>query len=103
MLKIKKGDNVQIMVGKDKGKNGKVEKVLASEAKVFVTGINLSKRHVKKTGQNEGGIIEIMKPLAVAKVALICPSCKKSTRVGFRIEKDVKTRFCKKCRKDIKN
>lgn len=102
MLKITKGDNVQVMAGKDKGRSGAVERVLGKEAKVFVGGVNLYKRHVKKMGQTEGGIIEIIKPLDVSKVALVCPNCKKATRVGFKLEKERKVRFCKKCGKEIK-
>lgn len=100
--KIKKGDNVQVLLGKDRGKKGKVEKVLNKKGKVFVAGVNLYKRHVKKHGQTEGGVIELLKPLNVSNVAVICPSCTKATRIGFKFEGDEKIRVCKKCGKVVK-
>lgn len=101
-MKIKKGDNVQILLGKDRGKTGTVERVLAKEGKVFISGSNLYKRHVKKQGQIEGGIIEVMKPMSISNIALVCPSCKKVTRVGFKQDGDLKLRVCRKCGKEIK-
>lgn len=102
MYKIRKGDTVKVMAGKDNGREGQVEKVLAKEGKVLVGGVNLYKRHVnvKKLGGNqEGGIIEIVKPLDVSNVELVCPLCKKPTRVGFEVTKEGKKRLCKKCKK----
>ncbi len=101
MLKLKKGDNVQVTVGKDKGRTGSVERVLAKEGKVFVGGVNMFKRHVRKVGDHEGGIIDLIKPLDVSKVVLICPNCKKMTRVGFEVTKEGKKRICKRCKKVI--
>ncbi len=101
MNKIKKGDSVQILLGKDRGKSGKVERVLTKESKVFVSGSNIVKRHVKKQGQIEGGIIDIIKPMNISNVALICPSCKKVTRVGFSMVAGQKKRICRKCGKEI--
>ena len=95
-MKIQKGDKVKILLGKDRGKEGKVEYVLGKESKVFVGGINLSKRHVRKHGNMEGGIIEIPKPLNVSNVALICPNCNKITRIGFKTTADTKVRICRK-------
>lgn len=102
MMKIKKGDKVKIMLGKDRGKEGKVEYVQASENKVFVGGANIYKRHVRKQGQIEGGIINIPKPLDVSNVALICPNCNKVTRVGYKKTGNEKMRICRKCEKEIK-
>ncbi|MBI2011295.1 50S ribosomal protein L24 [Candidatus Daviesbacteria bacterium] len=99
--KLKKGDSISILLGKDRGKTGQVEKVLSKEDKVFIAGLNLYKRHVKKQGQIEGGIIEILKPMNISNVGLICPNCKKVTRVGFEIDKDGKKRVCRKCGKAI--
>lgn len=99
---IKKGDKVKILLGKDRGKEGKVEFVLAKKNKVFVEGANLYKRHVRKHGDIKGGIIDIPKPLDVSNVALICPDCNKMTRVGCKMEGDGKIRICKKCGKEIK-
>jgi large subunit ribosomal protein L24 len=101
MLKIHKGDNVQITNGKDRGKSGEVERILTKEHKLIVTGRNVYKRHVKSRQGIEGGIIDIVKPVDVSDVALICPNCKKPTRVGFKIEADSKIRVCRKCGKEI--
>lgn len=100
--KIKKGDKVEVLVGKDIGKQAVVEKLLTKKGLVYLPGINTYKRHIKKQGQVEGGIIDIVKPLNLSKVGLVCPSCKKVTRVGFSFSKDnKKIRVCKKCKKEI--
>ena len=97
-MKIKKGDTVRVSSGKDAGKSGKVESVSTKTQMVLVTNINQYKRHVKaKTPQQKSEIVTITKPLHVASVALICPKCKKPTRVGYKILKDDKTRVCRKC------
>lgn len=100
-LKIKKGDNVMVLLGKDRGKSGTVERVLRKKGQLFVGGVNLVKRHVKKQGQIEGGIIDIVKPVDISNLALICPSCKKPTRVGFGLKDDTKIRLCRRCGKEI--
>lgn len=100
-MKIKKGDKVKVLLGKDRGKEGVVEYVMAKEKKVFVGGANLYKRHVRKQGEIKGGIIDIPKPLDISNVVLICPSCKKVTRVGYKIVGKDKIRICKKCKKEI--
>lgn len=102
MQKIKKGDSVKVMLGKDGGKTGPVERVYLKKGKILVAGVNMFKRHVRKQGDLEGGIIEIAKPLNISNVMLICPSCKKPTRVGFKVAGKEKTRICKKCKKEIK-
>ncbi len=102
MIKIKTNDTVKILYGKDSGKQGKVSKVWVKEEKVLVDGLNLFKKHIKgdgKTKQSE--IATISKPLHIAKVMLICPSCKKSTRVAIERKGKIKTRICKKCSKSI--
>ncbi len=103
-MKIKKGDKVKILLGKDQGKEGKVELVLGKDKKVFVGGANLYKRHVRKQGDMQGGIIERPKPLDISNVALICPNCNKVTRVGYSVPRNNrdKIRVCKKCKKEIK-
>jgi large subunit ribosomal protein L24 len=102
-MKIKKGDTVKIMSGKDRGKSGKVEKVLLKKNKALVTGLNLYKRHLKPQGDKKpGGIIEISKPLPVTNLALICPKCQQPTRIGYLIDqKGEKSRVCKKCQQVI--
>lgn len=97
-LKIKKGDNILVISGKDRGKTGKVERVLPA-SKVIVGGINIIKKHTRPSRKNpQGGIIEMASPLYISNVMLICPKCKKATRAGYRILKDkTKERICKKC------
>lgn len=101
-MKIKKGDKVKVMLGKDRGKIGKVEFILGKDKKVFVGGVNLYKRHVRKMQNMEGGILDIPKPMDISNVSLICPNCNKVIRVSYKIDGDMKTRICKKCKKEIK-
>lgn len=97
-MKLKKGDQIIVTVGKDKGKKGNVERAFPKLGKVIVAGVNIFKRHRKKRdNEHPAGITEIVKPIDVAKVALICPKCGKQTRVGYRIVKNTKERICKKC------
>ena len=103
-MKIIKGDTVQILIGKDKGRQGEVFRCLPAKKLVFVKGINIFKKHIKSTKQQKGGIIEKERGLIVSKVALICPNCQKTTRVGYQIDKaGDKNRFCKKCKTAITN
>jgi large subunit ribosomal protein L24 len=97
-MKIKKGDTVLVISGKWRGKTGKVLRAFPRELKVLVEGVNIVKKHQKpKRAGEKGQIVEIPKPIPVSKVKLICPSCKKATRVGYKIEGDKKFRVCKKC------
>ncbi|MBI2420776.1 MAG: 50S ribosomal protein L24 [Candidatus Levybacteria bacterium] len=101
-MKLKKGDTVAIIKGKDKGKNGKIEKIFPNLAKVLLPEVNLYKRHVKsRVPQKPSEIVTLTKPISWANVALICPNCKKQTRVGYKIEGKEKIRICKKCSKKI--
>lgn len=101
-MKLKKGDTVKILLGKDRGRIGKIERVLRKKGLVVVGGVNIYKKHLKKRGENQpGGIVEISKPLPVAKVALVCPECDRATRVGYKIVRGKKIRICKKCRKPV--
>lgn len=101
-MKLIKGDTVKIVRGKDSGKTGKVEVVYSKEAKVLVEGINQYKRHVKAKMQGQKSeIVTITKPLPISNVVLVCPNCKKPTRVGYKILKQDKTRICKKCNKEL--
>lgn len=101
-MKLHTGDEVLVQIGKDKGKKGKITRVFTKEHKVVVDGVNLFKRHVKARMQGQKSeIITLTKPLDVAKVALICPKCKKQTRVGYKIENKDKVRICRKCEKEI--
>jgi large subunit ribosomal protein L24 len=101
-MKLKKGDLVKIVSGKDKSKTGKIEMVLPKIEKVLVTGVNQYKRHMKARAQGQSSeIVTITKPLSSQNVALICPHCKLQTRIGFRLEKNDKIRVCRKCDKKI--
>ncbi len=98
-MKIKSGDKVLMLVGKDKGKIGKVMKVFPKKNKVVVEGLNLCKKHYRPRREGEKGeIVEIPRPVDVSNVALICPNCEKPTRVGYRFENGKKVRYCKKCK-----
>lgn len=101
-MKLKKGDQVIVTLGKDKGKKGKIMKAFPRLGTVVIEGVNVYKRHRKKRDeQHPAGITEIIKPIDVSKVALICPKCGKQARVGYRIVKDTKERICKKCEQVI--
>ncbi len=98
-MKIRKGDSVIVITGKDKGKKGKVERVDMKNGTVLVPDANMYKRHVKKSEQfPQGGIIDIPRALDQSKVALICPSCGKPTRVGYTVVDGIKKRSCRKCK-----
>jgi large subunit ribosomal protein L24 len=99
MRKLKKEDNVLVIVGKDKGKIGKILKVFPEEGRAIVEGVNRIKKHVKPTPRNpQGGIIEVFGKIHISNLMLVCPKCKKPTRVGIKILEDKrKLRYCKKC------
>ena len=101
-MKLKKGDKVKIMIGKDRGKQASVERVFLSEGKVLLPGVNMYKRHLKSQGQGKpGGIMDLNRPMDVSKVSLICPKCKVITRVGYQFINDKKIRICRKCTEEI--
>jgi large subunit ribosomal protein L24 len=95
--KIKKGDRVVVLTGKDKGRQGPVLRVLPKDSRVLVGGINLVKRHTKPTqGDPQGGIKNKEASLHISNVALLDPKSGEATRVGFRIDGDKKVRVAKK-------
>ncbi len=119
-MRIKKGDTVQVISGEDKGVTGTVRRVYIgrqrphrggrtdtprlaldpSRDKVLVSGVNLVKKHQRRTGEpgSQGGIIEREAPIHVSKVALVCPQCQKASRVGYQIlDTGRKVRVCKRC------
>lgn len=101
-MKLKKGDEVKIVRGKDKGKQGTIEKVLTKYNKVLIPGINMVKRHLKARSQRQKAeIVSKPMPLAIANVMLICPKCKLKTRVGYSMQDDKQARVCKKCEQII--
>jgi large subunit ribosomal protein L24 len=101
MLKFKTGDKIRVIAGKDKGRDGEIERIIFKKKSVLVPGINIYKKHVKGRPGQKGGIYEIPRPLDFAKIALVCPKCKKPTRVGFKLVDDKRKRICKKCRREI--
>src|SRR5579859_5127561 len=102
-MKLKKGDEVKIVAGKDKGKTGKIEKVFSKEDKVVIPGVNEYKRHLKGNSYGQRSeIISIVKPLPVANVMFLCPKCHEPARIGYTVEGDgKKVRMCKKCKSII--
>ena len=98
-MRIKTNDEVVVLSGKDRGKKGKVTAVDLEASKVTVEGVNEVKRHVRRSQRNmQGGRLSKMMPVPVAKVMLVCPTCSKPTRVGYKFdEAEKKNRVCKKC------
>lgn len=106
-MKIRTGDTVKILYGKDKGRTGIVVRVLRKDNKVVVEGMNVYKKHLKPDAnqgadEQESGIVEIIKPMHVSKVMLVCPNCGKPSRIAIEREDGMKYRVCKKCGKRIK-
>jgi large subunit ribosomal protein L24 len=101
-MKIKKGDIVLVISGKNKGKKGKILRVFPKKRKILIEGVNLMKKHQKpkKTGQ-KGQIIQKPAPIDASNVKMICSKCNKAVRVGYKIVNDKKYRICKKCNKQI--
>lgn len=98
-LKIKKKDNVLIISGEDKGKNGKIISVLPQKSRAIVEGINLHKKHMKPTQKSpQGGIINQESSVHISNIRLVCNKCNKATDVKFgKTKEDKKVRICKKC------
>jgi len=97
-MRIRKGDRVVVLSGKDKGAEGTVERAIPKDDKVIVEGVNVARKHQKPTrGDQQGGIIEKAMPIHVSNVAVVSPKDGKATRVGYRIEDDgTKVRICKR-------
>jgi large subunit ribosomal protein L24 len=96
---VRKNDTVMVTAGKDRGKRGRVLKVLAERNRVIVEGANIIKRHTRPNPQRniKGGIVEREGALHASNVQLVCPECGKVTRIGHRIDGDRKVRVCRKC------
>ncbi|HOV87347.1 MAG TPA: 50S ribosomal protein L24 [Syntrophobacteraceae bacterium] len=97
--RIKKNDMVMVIAGKEKGKTGKVLRVIPKKDRVIVEKLNMVKRHMKPGPQSrQGGILEREAPIHISNLKLICSKCTDPTRVGYRtLEDDRKVRYCKKC------
>lgn len=99
MNKIRKGDTVQVMAGNARNQRGEVRTVFPKRGRLIVAGVNLVKKHQRRTGdvRTQVGIIQREAPLSIANVAVVCKNCGKPTRVGFALEGKRKVRQCKKC------
>jgi large subunit ribosomal protein L24 len=96
--RIKKNDTVMVITGKEKGKSGRVYRVMPDQGRVLVEKLNIVKRHSRPTAANrQGGIIEMEAPLEMSNVMLVCPKCSKPARVSYAFDGDTKVRVCKKC------
>ena len=100
-MKIRVGDIVKVLRGKDAGHSSVVEKVFPKSGKILVKGVNEVKRHLKVNDKGEGGIVTVNRPFDASKVMVVCPECGKTTRVGFKMNDGKKVRICKKCSKSI--
>ncbi len=101
-MKIKKGDTVLIISGKDRAKLGKVVRSFPSGREILVEGVNMVTRHIKpRQSDKKGEKIQKPMPFNIAKVKLVCPQCKKATRIGYAVTQDTKVRVCKQCGKTI--
>ena len=102
-MKIRKNDTIVIIAGKDKGKKGKVRRVLPDGEKVIVEGANMIKRHSRaRRAARQAGIIELEAPIQVSNVMLLCEKCGTATRIGFHFLADgKKVRVCKSCQEVI--
>ncbi len=102
-MKLRKGDRVRVIAGKDLGKDSEIMRVIPETNRVIVEGVNIAKKHQRQTRATmQGGIIDKDMPLNASNVALLCGSCDKPTRAGYRFEPDgKKVRICRKCKADI--
>ncbi len=101
-MKIHKGDNVKVVYGNDKGKQGKVLAVFPVETKILVEGVYMQKKHMRARQQGrKGEVIEKPMPIPVSRVMIVCGSCGKPARVGYRREGEKKTRVCRACKNTI--
>ncbi len=101
-MRIRKGDRVQVLSGKDRGRQATVVRAIPAEGKVIVEGVHVAKRHAKPTRATmQGGVIDKFMPVSVSSVAIVCASCG-PTRIGMRIdEQGRKLRVCRKCGNDL--
>ncbi len=101
-MKIKKGDTVLIISGKDKNKKAKVIESFPKKGKVVVEGVNLRKKHVKpKKSGEKGQIVTVPVPFETSNVKILCTKCGKASRIGYKVEGKKKYRICKKCKQEI--
>jgi large subunit ribosomal protein L24 len=100
-MKLRKGDRVRVLSGKDVGKEGEITRVFPERDRVIIDGVNVAKKHQRATKATmQGGIIDKDMPIHVSNVAILCATCG-PTRIGYRFEGDDKLRVCRKCGKDL--
>src|SRR5262249_17905748 len=96
---IKKGDSIRIISGKDRGKTGSVLHVFPEKNRISIDGLNMFSKRIRPKQQGQKGeVISAPRPMHVSNVMIVCSSCKRPTRVGYRYEGDTKVRYCKKCK-----
>lgn len=101
-MKLKKGDKVKVMAGKDRGRDGMIEKVYQKQNTALILGINQYKKHVKKSEKvPQGGVVDLPRPIDISKLALLCVKCGAITRVGYEVREDKKQRICRKCKEKV--
>jgi large subunit ribosomal protein L24 len=101
-MKVKKGDIVKVKIGKDRGRQGRVLKVLPEENGVIVEDINMYKKHIRGDGkEKESAIVDVVKPIDASNVRVICEACGEPTRIGYKEVDGKKVRICKKCDKPV--
>ncbi len=101
-MKVKKGDNVLVISGKDRGRTAKILKSFPKQEKILIEGINLKNRHVKPKRQGEQGqMVKVPAPVNVSAVKFLCPKCGKAVRLGYKVENGKKSRICKKCQSEV--
>jgi large subunit ribosomal protein L24 len=106
---IKKDDLVRVVTGKDRGKEGRVVRVLPREGRVMVDGVAMAKRHQRAQGRargsnraiEQGGIIDVETFIDISNVMIVCPSCGRPTRVGHRVDDERKVRICRRCEAEL--
>ena len=102
ITKIKKGDTVKLLSGKDRGKTGKVLQMMLSDGRVVVEGINVQKKNVRAKKQGEKGqVVEYNSPIDISNLMVVCPKCNKPSRLGGKKVGNDKLRVCKKCKAEF--
>ena len=97
-FRIRKDDTVQVLTGKDKGKQGKVVQVLTKKDAVIVSGVNMVKKAMKRRSQQDaGGIAEVEAPIHISNVGIVCKKCNRPVKIGYKLDGDKKIRVCRKC------
>ncbi|HLD70298.1 MAG TPA: 50S ribosomal protein L24 [Negativicutes bacterium] len=101
-MKVKKGDSVLVISGKDRGRTAKILKSFPKQGSILVDGINLKKKHIKPKRQGEKGqVIQAPAPMDASSVKFLCPKCGKAVRIGYKIGDGRKSRVCKKCNSEV--